>query len=194
MLNKRNITLLIPILLVISFPIWKTPLANFLSPRGANENAAETQNDHVSNDFSMDKVKILQNQDGKKTAVIRAESAKSGGNANELFLNKVDADILDKDDNITNVVAQQGTYNVETEMLDLKKDVVIKREEGKQVMYSDHLLYSDKDRTVISPGTTRFVGPEFDIIGGMMEYDIKKDSYRLSKRVKCVIGGLLQTD
>lgn len=194
MINKRNITLFIPILLTLSFPVWKVPLANFLAPRGADDSAAETQNSQASSDFSMNQVKILQNQDGKKTAIIRAESALSGNNSNEFFLNQVNADILDKNDNITNVVAKSGTYNVKTEILLLDEDVVIHREEGGQVMYSDHLIYSDKDRTVVSPGTTRFVGPEFDIIGGMMEYDIQADSYRLSKRVKCVIGGLLDTD
>lgn len=194
MINKRNITLFIPILLFITFPVWKVPLANFLTPRSSGDSHNTAQHNQGSHDFSMNQVKILQNQDGKKTAIIRAESALSGDNSNEFFLNQVNADILDKNDNITNVVAKRGTYNVKTEILLLDEDVVIHREDGNQVMYSDHLIYSDKDRTVISPGTTRFVGPEFDIIGGMMEYDIKADSYRLSKRVKCVIGGLLDTD
>lgn len=194
MINKRNITLFIPILLVITFPIWKVPLAKFLSPRGVDDNSAESQNTEVNHDFLMHKVKILQNQDGNKTAVIRADSAVSGDNTNEFFLTEVDADILDKNNNITNVVAKHGTYNVKTEMLVLDEDVVIVRAEDKQVMYSDHLIYSDRERTVVSPGTTRFVGPEFDIIGGMMEYDIENDNYRLSKRVKCVIGGIQETN
>lgn len=194
MINKRNITLFIPIFFAITFPIWKAPLASFLSPRGADKNSAATADNRTANDFSMNTVQILQSQDGKKSAIIRAESAKSGGNANELFLYKVNADIIGKNDRLTNVAAQEGIYNVITKILLLKKDVIIQREEGKQIMYSDRLVYSDNDGTVISPGTTRFVGPEFDIIGGRMKYDIKQDSYRLNKRVKCVIGGLLQDD
>ena len=189
LVNKRNFTLFIPLLLVATFPIWKIPVANFLTPRGGEEPENIKNRNTASHDFAMDQVKILQNQNGKKTAVIRANSAMTGDNANEFHLEIVDADIIDKHNQITNVVAETGSYNVNTEILTLRKNVVIKRLEGKQTMYTDYLVYSDKERTVTSPGKTRFVGEAFNIVGGRMDYDIKTDSYKLSKRVNCVIGG-----
>lgn len=189
MINKRNITLFIPIFLVLTYPIWKIPVAAFLSPRGGEEPEEVQGRNETSHDFAMDHVKILQNQNGKKTAIIRAESALTGDNANEFHLETVDADLIDDDDQITNVVAEAGSYNVNTEVLTLRKNVVIKRLDGQQTMYSQLLTYSDKEQLVTSPGKTRFVGKEFDIIGGSMIYNIKTDSYRLSDRVKCVIGG-----
>lgn len=188
MINKRNITLFIPILLVLTFPVWKIPVANFLTPRGGEEPEQVRGKNETSHDFAMDQVKILQNQNGKKTAVIRAQSALTGDNANELHLETVDADLIDEDDKITNVVAETGSYNVKTEILTLRKNVVIKRLEGDQTMYSQLIVYSDKEQKVTSPGTTRFVGKDFDIVGGSMVYNVKTDSYKLSERVKCVLG------
>ena len=192
MVNKRNIILFIPIFLVLTFPIWKIPVASFLSPRGGDEPEDIQGRNESSHDFAMDQVKILQNQNGKKTAIIRAKSALTGDNANEFHLESVDADLIDKDNKITNVVAETGSYNVNTEILTLRKDVVITRLEGDRTMYSQLLIYSDKERTVNSPGKVRFVGEEFNIVGGSMVYDIKTDSYQLSNRVKCVIGGFVE--
>ncbi|PID76524.1 MAG: LPS export ABC transporter periplasmic protein LptC [Deltaproteobacteria bacterium] len=187
MLKQRNIILLVPILLFITFPLWKMPLAAFLSPRGAEEEAAE-KDGKISHDFTMNQVKILQSQEGKKTAVILAQRAMTGGNDNEFYLEDVNADIFDQDNQKTKVIAETGLYNMDTEALVLKKNVIIKRITDNQTMYSNHVIYSDRDRTIISPGSTRFFGENFDVIGGRLDYSLETGKYLLSRRVHCIIG------
>ncbi len=183
--------MLIPFLCFISFPIWKIPVGKFLTPRGIETNREFKNRNESSKDFAMDHIKILQNEEGRKTAVIRAEKAVTGNNVNEFHLQRVDADFWDKKDNVVKIVAETGSYDVASEVLTLKNDVVITRVAEKQKMYTDHLVYSGKERTVASPGTTRFVGENFDVVGGRLDYDLNSGLYRLSKRVRCVIGGVI---
>ncbi len=191
LLNKRILILLIPFLLFITFPIWKIPVASFLTPRGVEENKAKEPNKQPSKDFVMSRIKIIQNQEGRKTAVIRAKEAITGNNVNEIHLQSVEADFWDEENNITKVAAETGSYNVISELLTLKKNVVIKRQEEDHTMYTNHLVYSGKEKTVVSPEKTRFVGDNFNIVGNRLDYDLNTGRYRLSNRIHCIIGGTL---
>lgn len=192
MINRRNIILFIPIFLVITFPFWKIPVANFLTPRSTGEEGKVQHHTDTTHDFSMEGVIILQNQNGKKTATIRAARALTGDNKNEFLLESVNADIMDKNNDVTNIVAEIGNYNMETKQLILEKNVLINRVSGNQKMMTEYMIYSDVDRTVKSPGRTEFIGEAFNIVGGQMDYNIETEQYVLSKRVHCVIGGFIE--
>jgi len=72
----RNTIWLIPLAFLISFPLWSIPLGNFLTPRGGfDPDINKESGDHQN--FTMQKVSILQNQKGKDTAVIRAANART---------------------------------------------------------------------------------------------------------------------
>lgn len=192
MINRRNIILFIPLFLVITFPLWKIPVASFLTPRGGGEENTVQHSGETTHDFAMEHITILQNQNGKKTATIRAARALTGTNKNEFLLELVNADILDKNNEITNIVAELGTYNMETKLLILENNVLINRVAGNQKMMTDYMIYSDADRTIKSPGRTEFIGEAFNIVGGKMDYNIETEQYVLSKRVFCVIGGFIE--
>lgn len=186
MLNKRNITWIVPLVLFVTFPLWRIPVSAFLAPRGGYDPENEIH-DNVTHDFAMERITITQNQKGRKTALIRSDYAQTGENKNEYFLENVNADIFDKDGNITNVVARLGTYNTLTKNLILEEDVVVTRLEDDQKMYTDYLVYSDEKRTVLSPGKAKFVGEGFKVNGGTMKYYVDDMAYTLKKRVKCVL-------
>ncbi len=192
MINRRNIILFIPLFLFITFPLWKIPVANFLTPRGGGEENKVQHSGDTTHDFAMEQVTILQNQNGKKTATIRAARALTGENKNEFLLESVNADIMDKNNEVTNIIAELGTYNMETKQLILEKNVLINRVTGNQKMMTDYMIYSDVNRTIKSPGRTEFIGEAFNIVGGQMDYNIETEQYVLSKRVNCVIGGFIE--
>lgn len=187
MLNRRNITWLIPLFLLIAFPIWKVPVTKFLTPRGGFDPETETVASQA-HDFVMEYLTIIQSQDGRKTATIRADKGQTAERKDEYLLTNVNADIINNDGETTNVVALTGTYNTISQVLILKNDVVVTRLKDNQKMFTDHLIYSDADKTVVSPDKTEFTGDAFHVIGGNMHYEIDKESYILSKRVKCVIN------
>ncbi len=188
MITRRNIIWQVPLIFLLTFPLWKIPLGKFLSPRGGyNPEFSQTKNE--SHNFVLDKINILQNQDGKKTADIRANKAYTGPQPNELILENVDADIIDVDGIITHIRAQQGFYNTESKELRLTNKVEITRPHDSYMLFTENLYYSEATRKISCPGNTRLLGNKAEIKGTSLEYDINKGSYKIGGRVYCTFNG-----
>ena len=185
----RNTIWLIPLLCIITFPLWSPPIGRFLTPRGGfdpdiNKKPTATHN------FSMQTVKILQNQDGRRAALIRAEQAHTSVNDDEvLIMKRVDADIFDENEDITRIVAREGQYSLATEILTLAGDVVVNKIKENQFLFTDLLYYNSQERTIHCPGETRLKSDGAEIHGGSFDYDITTGQYVIGNRVKTLIQG-----
>jgi LPS export ABC transporter protein LptC len=187
----RNTIWLVPLLIIVTFPLWSIPIGNFLTPLGGFDNEPQDQPTD-SHNFNMDAVKILQNQHGKKTAVIRAHRAHTGEDAEIIIMELVSADLFDEEGNITNIIANTGKYSTTSKILTLTGDVVINKTRDKQFLYTDLLLYDSEQRTVSCPGKTSLEGEAVEIDGGSLDYDIKSGTYVIGHGVKCLINGFIK--
>jgi len=187
----RNTIWLIPLIFFVTFPLWSIPVGDFLTPRGGFDPALKERKP-AGRTFNLDTVKILQNQNGKKTALIRAKQARTGETPDTLIMESVDADLFDEDGNITNIVARTGEYDTITKILTLIDDVVVNKQQDKQFLYTDLLHYNSDQRTINCPSQTRLEGEEVTIDGGSLDYDIKTRSYVIGKRVKTVLRGFVE--
>ena len=188
---NRNSIWLIPLFFIVTYPLWSIPVGKFLTPRGGFDPELKKNRVHTRK-FNMETVQILQNQKGKKTALIRAKEAHTGKNPDILIMNSVNADLFDEDGYITNILAKTGKYNTVTKILTLIDDVVVNKTRDKQFLYTDLLYYHSEKRTVKCPGKTRLEGKEIAIDGGSLDYDINSASYVIGNRVHCVIGGFIE--
>lgn len=184
----RNTVWLVPLLLILTFPLWRTPVGSFLTPRGEIEHKVQSR-PSGNNSFNMENVKILQNQKGRKTALIRAQSARTDETPDLLVLETVDADLFDEDGNITHIISKTGKYNMATKILTLIDDVVINKTHDKQLLYTDLLYYDSVKRTVNCPGKTRLIGENVRIDGGSLDYSINSSKYEIGGRVHVVLEG-----
>ena len=187
----RNTVWLIPLIIIITFPLWSIPVGEFLTPPGNFDPTPKNQQSD-SHNFNMDMVRILQNQKGKKTALIRAHKAQTGEDSNHLILELVSADIFDEEGYITKVIANTGEYNTTSKILTLIGDVVVNKTRDKQFLYTDRLTYDSDRRLVNCPGKTRLEGEKITIDGGSLDYDINSGTYAIEKRVHCVISGFIR--
>lgn len=185
----RNTIWLIPLITFITYPLWSKPVGHFLSPPAAVDSSTKShQNDNRN--FNMDMVKILQNQNGQKTALVKAHKARTSEDDPELFLMElVSAELFDTEGNVTNILANNGTYSTKSKILTLRGDVVINRVLDKQFLYTDLLLYDSEQRRVNCPGKTRLEAEDVEIDGGSLSYDIKTQTYVIDKKVRCTIRG-----
>ena len=187
----RNTIWLIPLSIIVTFPLWSIPVGNFLTPQVDFDPTPKNQKSDGHN-FNMDTVKILQNQEGKKTALIRAKKAHTGEDSNLLILEVVNAELFDEKGNITTIVAKTGKYSMTTKILTLIDEVVVNKTQDKQFLYTDLLFYDSEQRTVNCPGKTRLEGDEVEINGGSLNYDIKSGTYLIDKKVHCIINGFIK--
>lgn len=184
---NRNIIWIVPLFFIITYPLWSIPVGKFLAPRGGFDPEIKHPPQKATQQFNLDKVKITQNQNGKKTAFIIADTAHTGENPEILLMDNVDADIFDEDGNITKIVAKKGEYNTVSKLLTLITDVVVNKTRDKQFLYTDLLHYDNDKRTVHCPGPTRLEAEGAVINGGRLNYDIKTETYVIDKRVHCIL-------
>ena len=188
---NRNIIWIVPLFFIITYPLWSIPVGDFLTPRGGFDPEIKHPPTKQTQKFSLDKVKITQNQNGKKTAFIIADTAHTGDNPDILLMDNVNADIFDDDGNITNIIAKNGEYHTETKLLTLIKDVVVHKIQDKQFLYTDLLYYDNDRRNVHCPGATLLEAEGATINGGRLDYDITTGTYVIDKRVHCVLDGFV---
>jgi LPS export ABC transporter protein LptC len=185
--NRRNLVWLIPLAMIITFPAWRVPVAAFLMPRGVEDSGPGPDSQNEQN-FVMQKVIIVQNQQGKKTAEIRASQAFTSEVPDEFVLTEVDSDLFDEQGDLVNVRAMSGVYNTQTRKLTLVGGVKVNRVSQNQQLYSELLYYFDETRIIDSPGAARLVGNQAEIRGSSLHYDIVTAQYKIDGPVFCVLG------
>ncbi len=185
-LNRRNLVWLIPVVIIVTFPLWQIPISAFLTPRGLEESSVATGTDK-EHDFVMQKVLITQNQAGEKTAEIRARQAYTSDKPDEFVLVTIDADLFDDQGDMVNIKADAGIYNTQTRHLILNKNVVVSRDSDKQQLFTDLLHYYDDKRIIDSPVATRMVAEGAEIRGSSLRYDIVTGQYLVGGRVTTIL-------
>jgi LPS export ABC transporter protein LptC len=190
MIFHRNSIWLLPLLAIITFPVWSGPLGDFLAPRGGFD-PLPPEGSSTSHNFNMEKIKVLQNQEGRDTARIVAANARTDEDPEILKLEEVDAEIYDDEGRITHIVAGQGNYHTSNRLLTLMDDVVVHKVHDRQTLYTDLLLYHGQWRTVRCPERVKITGDKVEIIGGSLDYDIATQTYEIGEGVHCVLQGFV---
>ncbi len=193
MINSRNLTWVIPLLLFVSFPLWRPPVADFLSPRGGyDESLANRKLD--AHNFKMEQVHITQSENGATTLVIQARQAHTGTTQDEFELEDVDATITSNTGEETIVVARKGILNKKQALLTLIDDVVLTQLKNNYTLRTDHLIFNDTTNIVNSLGKTRVTGEKIDITGNNLIFNTKTESYDLGGRVRCILSNFSDPD
>lgn len=189
-MKRRNIVWVIPLLCLLTFPLWRTPVGNFLAPREGVE-FTKNQQKKDGQKFSMDTVILYQYKNDKTVAIIRANKVSTGKDSEKIFLTKVDSDLYDDAGNLTRIKAENGTYNSKAEILTLTKNVVVNKSVDQQQLNTELLVYNGKARTVNCPGDTLITTKDGIIDGGNLFYTIADGSYDIGGGVQCSFNGFL---
>ncbi|MBU0961283.1 MAG: LPS export ABC transporter periplasmic protein LptC [Proteobacteria bacterium] len=188
MTSSRTLVWLIPLALLLTFPLWRIPIAAFLSPRGGYDpSLAERPVDEHK--FDMETVHITQSEQGKTSLEIVAEKAYTGGSVNEVRMDNVDAVVTGNNAEQTFITARHGVLNKQEAVLTMIDEVVVIKPKDKMELYTDLLIYNDKTNMAHSPGKTRLVGDQITIRGNNLLFNTKTQSYDLGGRVHCKLTG-----
>ena len=188
MISRRNLLWFIPLLLFLTFPLWRPPLASFLTPRGGYEPSLAKRKLDAHN-FNMDKVLISQSERGKKTLTIEAKRAFTGKSVDEFHMEDVDAVIIGTNNDETYITARKGIFNKLTNILTLIDDVVVMKPKDETELYTDLLTYNNSTHMAYSPGKTQIIGKGFEIRGRNLHVNTMTSSYDLGGRVRCKLTG-----
>lgn len=187
-MNRRNTVWLIPLIAILTFPLWKIPVGAFLSPRGEIQSSTKQEEQVPSNTLSMKDLVIYQYHGDKQDTVVRSNRAYSGDNPDLIFFDTVDADVFDKNGEIINITSQQAEYNQKSQVLVLIKDVVANKTVSSQKLLTDKMNYNSVTEIAHAPGKTTLISPDAEIVGGNFTYDVNTETYTMEKRVNTVIN------
>lgn len=185
-IHVRNFIWLVPLALLLTFPLWRQPLDAFLSPRGGYDPSLALNRQEVQ-DFTMTRVRITQSHNGQKTLDLAAVRALTGKTSDEFEMEDVNATITSKEGEQTHVTAREGLFDKGSSLLILKDDVVIKKPRDNYEIYTELLHYNDKTKIANCPGPTRLIGETVSIKGGSLEYNLLSNSYDIGGRVYCTL-------
>lgn len=193
MMTRRNLVWLIPLFLFLTFPLWRIPLAAFLTPRGGYDPslAARKVDSQV---FNMEKVHVTQSEHGKTTLEIVAERALTGKSDNEFEMEEVDAVITSTTGEQTFITARKGILDKKTSILTLIHEVVVMKPKDKFELYTDLLIYNDKTHIAHSPGKTQVIGEKIEIRGNNLTFNSLTGIYDLDGRVRCKLTNFSAPD
>jgi LPS export ABC transporter protein LptC len=181
--NPRNLLWMIPVALLVSSPLWKSSVADFLRPRGGYDATVAEAYKRQSQNFVLDNITITLSSNGRLEWTVNAERAFTGKTDREIGMIKVDALYTGKGKDPITITSNRGTYLMDDRHLILIDNVVLRKPASKEELFTDLLHYYDATKMVISPVEVEIRGPKFSLRAGRMDYDLASDGYDFNDRV-----------
>jgi len=183
--NPRNLLWLVPLMLFVSSPLWKPPLASFLKPRGGfmASSPVDTENDSMQS-FIMDTITITLSTRGRVEWVVNAKQAFTGQSDKEIGMIDVDALHTGQNNDPIKITSAQGMYDMDKRHLILMDNVVIRKPAENQEMFTELLHYYDARKMAVSPGEVEIRAPDYTIEAGRLDYNLADNDYDFSNGVK----------
>jgi LPS export ABC transporter protein LptC len=184
MTGYRNILWLLPVALLFSWPVWGGSITRLLAPRGGlATNLAVPPAAATGAGFSMEGILFTQLKNGVRDWQIQAKQLYSGEDQDKMQLVTVEAQVFKNAERRFVITGQEGEYNSKKKTLIMRNEVKVQAEKG-LLIQSDSLSYDDQTRRITTKAPVRITGKGMDIRGKGMDYDMQKDSYDVSGRVK----------
>ncbi len=182
----RNILWLLPLALLLLWPLWRGPLGGFLAPAdlpAAGRSAEGRQEAPEGQSFSMEGVSFLQQKNGVRDWQIETARLHTGDDPELMLMTQVEAELFQGERRKFRIVGKEGQYDGKRKILTLRRDVQVHSEDGYLVL-AELLNYNDQKRTIWTRKPVRITGRNMDIRGQGLAYDLNRDSYEVSGRVK----------
>lgn len=186
MSGYRNILWMLPVALLLSWPVWGRPITRLLAPRGSRElSAAQIVSPAKTSGggFSMEGVLFSQLKNGAQDWQIKAKRLFAGEDQERMQLVSVEAQVFKNAERKFVITGQEGEYNSKKKNLIMRNEVKILAESG-FVVQSDSISYDDQAGIITTLAPVQITGKDMDILGQKMIYDMRNDSYDVSGRVK----------
>ena len=179
---KRTSIWLLPLLAIVSGPLWWSPVADLLKPRGDFDTSAPPPITQLKT-FVLEDVLLVQHRDGRDEFVLKAAKVNSGIHADILELEKVEAQLLDGDGRATLLTGGEASYHTVQQIITIIDDVRVQTPDG-QKMRTEALRYLTKYRKIKTAEDVWLDDEKVRVAGGNMFYDLVGGNFRVGGGVR----------
>jgi LPS export ABC transporter protein LptC len=190
MKDPRNLLWIIPLVALLSLPLWKPLAVDFLSPdRKKNiPPVPSLTNTRGLTSTEMDGVHFEQSKNGIREWLLTATRLYSTENDSNMELEDVSARFFGSTGNNreTDIRSQKARYNTETKQLILKGKVVVQNQKGFE-MRTESLEYVAVDKKIRTTSAVNVKGSNIEVSGNRLLYDTVTGDYSLEGNVVCKV-------
>ncbi len=186
MSGYRNILWLLPVTLLLSWPVWGGVFTRVLVPRGGmnlGPTFAASHAETTGAGFSMEGVLFSQLKNGVRDWQIKAKRLYSGEDQDRMQLATVEAQVFKNAERRFVITGKKGEYNSKKKNLIIRNGAKVQAENG-MLIQSDTLNYDEQTREITTMAPVQITGKGIDIHGKGMVYDMQQDSYDIRGRVQ----------
>lgn len=183
--GSRNLLWGIPLVLLLSSPLWKPALESFLSPHGHLKiKKGESVEDKS---FDLTDIQLTRYENGQLDLVLNAGKVQSGQSGMDVLqLVDVNALLMAKGRERAHISGGEGFYDGEKRILTLVDDVKV-IVENKYELQADALRYLIDYKTVKTATDIFFKSRDFSVRGSGMSYNLESGAYRVGGRLACKV-------
>ncbi|MCB2180785.1 MAG: LPS export ABC transporter periplasmic protein LptC [Desulfobulbaceae bacterium] len=182
--GTRNFLWILPLLLLVTSPIWKPLAVGFLSPHSLSlqvQESASSTNEHIQ----LRGVSLTRSENGQPEMFLRAEEVKSGtGGMDEFYFKNIAVTLLEQGKTNIEIAGGEGHYDAIKGIVTVVDDVsVLVRNEYE--LYADALRYLVPYKTLKTASDIFFKSKDASVRGTSMSYNLSTGNYRVGSRVIC---------
>lgn len=183
MRGSRNLLWLVPLLLLLGWPLYGAGVVSFLTPPEIRESEELRARQEQGQRFNMETVRFFQEIDGALQWRIDSRELRAGEREQELLLRQVTA-VLHRDGNEQMWIdARRGRYDTERELLELEDEVYLRDADGFELQ-TQALSYHEGEGRVSSRVGVEISADDLRARGRRLDYFLADGRYELTGQVE----------
>ncbi len=185
----KNLLWQLPLLILITYPLWRQPVEEFLRPRSAPvQTEAEILSSKGERSGRMEEVVVLQAGKSQRWKIL-ARQLRSADMKNDIRMEKVRAEITglpvaSGPETVTRVKGDKGRYFAQKKRFTVSGNVEMVTADG-YLLKAEKLHFFDSGKTLKAENDVEFSGDRFLIRGGSLEYDLASGNIVVAGQVQC---------
>jgi LPS export ABC transporter protein LptC len=189
--EPRNLLWIVPLVGLITFPLWQPIAAKILRPPHSVEKKADAilSAERGTRTAEMLEVDFMQSKAGRKEWQIKAGRMYSLDGEKDIQLEEVEAIFFGdpvKKTGQTQIRSQRASYNADQQLLNLHDQVVINDVRGYEIL-TESLAYLGKEKKITTDSKVKITGSNIAVRGDRLVYDVESGNYRLEGNIVCKV-------
>ena len=186
--DPRNLLWIVPLVAVLTMPLWKPLATGFLSPvrQKTGSGVSSLSGPLTLGSSEMSGVRFEQSDNGARTWLLTASRLNSRENEADMRLEDVKARFFSADGRKekARISSQRARYNADANKITLQGGVVVQDENGYR-MQTESLEYLAARKKIRTTSAVTILGSNIKVTGNRLLYDIPSGNYKLEGNVKC---------
>ncbi len=177
---SRNKVWVLPLLVLVAYPLWQPTVARFLAPRDSTVVFSQKTANGDGRNLHLYGITMSQSSGDKLEMVLKADSVATGDSSGtEYFFKNIDCQLYDDQGLPTQVKGGEALLATDKNIITIIEDVVVVSSDGKSEIKTDALRYFTQYKVAKTATPVLIKTEGADISGNSMMYNVRTGAFRV---------------